>query len=577
MNDQGECKKCGARITRSTTFCRSCDTVFPEFVEITKEGAPKDEPNKTKPPEYQGLTYSSPGYSKQEEKAEPKEPSTGKKTEEPTPKTEPQPKEPEPLEQPDEREVPKAEKTEPTPLPETQTSQGPKLDDSLRKEQNKRPKQKVSAREQVAGKKSDTGEFAIFKKPQFIQPQSGVRLIDSGKKIFSSAEVIGELATETSRSPDEVAGVLDGFWDYVADVTNHFSPSNKGHWSLIIPHFGTFRFRFNWKKGGYRPRFTFKSSTTASAKAHRRTYSSKWADQWSGDPEGLSVRRKISVYISERCGLPLRQSDMIFNRLLRTARELCEGGGRIHWTRRGTMGTFRVVDKKGVSSLNPQTGEYKTLHKGRNSITGESVPAEENEHFSFSPSKGFLQRLNLPELPKQRANGWFETSRKKDEHGQQSGCGGCSVISFLIVVGVGIWIFWFALDDEEESWETEKPHIINTQGGYDRIESETLKVFTSTRRNTPAPKSVRTGIKIVIEFSNQLDFPVNVHWINFDGKRRSYFPLDPQEEIKWGTYAGHTWLVTDMQGKALMFFIATKLKNRTHGLATITSENLPNE
>jgi hypothetical protein len=86
---------------------------------------------------------------------------------------------------------------------------------------------------------------------------------------------------------------------------------------------------------------------------------------------------------------------------------------------------------------------------------------------------------------------------------------------------------------------------------------------------------VRTGIKIIIEFSNQLDFPVIVHWINFDGKRRSYFPLDPQEEIKWGTYAGHTWLVTDMQGKALMFFIAPKLKNRTHGLAKITSENLP--
>ena len=50
MSDQGKCKKCGATITRSTTFCRSCNTVFPEFAEITEEVSPKEQPEKTKAP-----------------------------------------------------------------------------------------------------------------------------------------------------------------------------------------------------------------------------------------------------------------------------------------------------------------------------------------------------------------------------------------------------------------------------------------------------------------------------------------------------------------------------------------------
>ena len=570
MSDQGECKKCGARITRSTTFCRSCNTVFPEFVEITEE-----EPKKTKAPEHHDLNYSSPNYSKQEEKAEPKESPTGTEPEKPTPKSEPEPKEAETLEPPTEPEVPKAVKTEPVPSPEKQAAPVPKVDDSSQKEPTKKDEKKNPPKQELTGKKSDSGELAVFKNPEFIQTESGVRLIESGKKFFSSAEIITELASETSRSSDEVAGVVDGFWDYLADIRNHYSPNNKRQWTLTIPHFGTFRFHFNWKKERFQPKLTFKSSTTASAKAHRRTYSSKWADQWSGDLGILSIRRKISVYIAERSGLPLRLSDMILNRMLRTTRELCEGGGRIHWARRGTMGTFRVVNKKELSRTNLETGENISLHKGRNSITGERVPAEGNEHFSFSASKGFLKRLTAPEAPNESRSKKHATPRRTSKDGKSTGCNGCLAFCTLIVVGVVAWIFWFALDDEEQLWETEEPPILNATSGYDRIEPETLKAFTSTRRNTPAPKSLRWDKKTGIKFSNQLDFPVIIHWIHFDGSRKKFFPLQPQEEMELDTYAGHVWLITDMEDRALMFFIATELKNRTHGLALITSKNVP--
>ena len=156
-------------ITRSTTFCRSCNTVFPEFVEITEEGSPKEQPEKTKAPEYQGMTYSSPGYSKQEEKAEPKERSSEPEPEEPKSKSETEPKEDEPLEPTAELEKPKAEKTESAPSPETEPPRD-QVDESLRKEPSERGEKKESQKEQEAENKSSTGEFAVFENPEFIQP-----------------------------------------------------------------------------------------------------------------------------------------------------------------------------------------------------------------------------------------------------------------------------------------------------------------------------------------------------------------------------------------------------------------------
>ncbi|MAN36449.1 MAG: hypothetical protein CMI21_02310, partial [Opitutae bacterium] len=76
MSEVGKCKACGAEITRSTTFCRGCNTVFPEFVEITAGDPQKEDPKKTEAPDYEDLTYSSPTYSKDEEGDEPKEPPT---------------------------------------------------------------------------------------------------------------------------------------------------------------------------------------------------------------------------------------------------------------------------------------------------------------------------------------------------------------------------------------------------------------------------------------------------------------------------------------------------------------------
>ena len=594
MSDVGECKKCGARITRSTTFCRSCNTVFPEFVEISEDtpSSGKDEASEEKKsPSDSGLSYSPLGSSQEKKADKPDLPSPfgsepdPEPVQEPAEDPEPQPvppveqepqPEPEPVHPEEQAQEPETE-VEPETVEEPEKPE-PQEPEPARQDEPVRPvERKERPMETAGGKKSTTGEFAVFRDPKLLQPSPNLKLSESGKKFFSSAEVIAELASETSRSPEEVAGVVDGFWDYVSDVRQHYKESGKSQ-ILTIPHFGTFRFQFKWKKGKFLPKLTFNSSTTSSAKAHRRTYSSRWADQWSGDLEGLSVRRRISVYVAKRSGLSLRQSDMIFNRLLRTARELCEGGGRIHWARRGTMGTFLVGDKKELSRINGITGERITVRTGRNSITGERIPAEGNEHFSFSASKGFLKRLNLPERPNEPTTTKYGTPRQTGGQTKSSGCNGCLAIFAVIVVSLLVWVVFMAIDAHEENlasgdYAAGTTDVEYDEGGYG---GAVLKAIPAQNVNPSKVKSSSNSQseRTVIKFSNRLGFPVIVHWIDFQGKRKKHFELDPREQKKWGTYVDHVWVITDRDGKALAYFIARKLRFGHPGLAEITRGNI---
>jgi len=563
VSDIGECKKCGARITRSTTFCRSCNTVFPEFVEISEDtpSSGKDKASEEKKsPGGSGLSYSPLGSS-QEKKTEKPEPV-------PEPAGDPEPEPVTPVKQdPEPEPVPPEEQAqEPEPEPEKPSPQEP--GPIHRDEPTKAVDRKDRPKETVGGKKSTTGEFAVFQDPKLPQPGTSVRLNESGKKFFSSAEVIAEIASETSRSPEEVAGVVDGFWDYVADVRQHYKEGVKHHF-LTIPHFGTFRFRFKWKKGRFRPKLTFKSSTTVSAKANRRTYSSKWADQWSGDLEGLSVRRKISVYVAERSGLSLRQSDMIFNRLLRTARELCEGGGRIHWAHRGTMGTFRVTDRKERPGRNMQTGQKITVRTGRDSITGERIPAEGNEHFSFSATEGFKERLKVPDMPnvprKATPTSYnpFSSSQQKGKQPKAKGCSGCLGWGCLIIVVFGFAIFAIAIFSElAEDREAEKAE--------EAIDTFPLRAYRFDNENNASMRpSPRTNKRAKIIFENQMNSEVLVHLVDSKGNLRYSFGLSRNESDLRDTYNGHTWLVTDLELSPLMYFIAEQRDHNDIGIAEI--------
>lgn len=74
-------------------------------------------------------------------------------------------------------------------------------------------------------------------------------------------------------------------------------------------------------------------------------------------------------------------------------------------------------------------------------------------------------------------------------------------------------------------------------------------------RSVPHPSRF-TGPPTRIKFVNRLKEPVDLFWIDTNGKRQSYGKLKPNESRSQNTYAGHVWLVTAAGGKILAVFQA---------------------
>jgi len=82
--------------------------------------------------------------------------------------------------------------------------------------------------------------------------------------------------------------------------------------------------------------------------------------------------------------------------------------------------------------------------------------------------------------------------------------------------------------------------------------------------------SRRTGEETTLTFINRTSGEVRIFWLDEHGQRQSYGALGPGETRDQHTYAGHVWLVTNAEGKALVVFEA----NEAGGEATITGEEL---
>tara|TARA_Y100001934_G_scaffold267863_1_gene349079 strand:- start:872 stop:2359 length:1488 start_codon:yes stop_codon:yes gene_type:complete len=268
--------------------------------------------------------------------------------------------------------------------------------------------------------KTQTGELAVFSNPD-LPEDAGSTLV--GKSSVSSADLIAAIAQETESSAKEAALAVDGFWDYLADVKGHYKQASGGIHYLVIPHFGTFRLRFkeayNWNSEAFEmePIFEFKPGPNETGSRGRP--SSSWVDQWSGKPGRLSIRRGISIYVAYKSGLPLKKADMLLNHLLDAVKNLFRNKVTINWARRGTM-------------------RLNTTRRGK-------------EIYSFFPSPGFKERLEIPPEPrhhipkpepeqswsqeKGKGSGRYKSSKPPMPDGQKaamkvSGCG-CLTLPFL--------------------------------------------------------------------------------------------------------------------------------------------------
>ncbi len=72
-----------------------------------------------------------------------------------------------------------------------------------------------------------------------------------------------------------------------------------------------------------------------------------------------------------------------------------------------------------------------------------------------------------------------------------------------------------------------------------------------------APRaSTHTGGETSLHFVNRTTGPVELFWLDFSGKRRSYGKIAAGQARDMSTFAGHVWLITNAAGKSLEVFEA---------------------
>lgn len=91
-----------------------------------------------------------------------------------------------------------------------------------------------------------------------------------------------------------------------------------------------------------------------------------------------------------------------------------------------------------------------------------------------------------------------------------------------------------------------QPPIVGPVGGdYSCAEERTLA-------------SQRTNIQSRLIFRNALNRPVQLFWLDYDGRRRPYLSLAPGETGVQPTFFSHFWVVADTSGRCLSIYFARR-------------------
>ena len=74
----------------------------------------------------------------------------------------------------------------------------------------------------------------------------------------------------------------------------------------------------------------------------------------------------------------------------------------------------------------------------------------------------------------------------------------------------------------------------------------------------PNLKSEDDDTETAIIFVNSTEDEITYHWVDYEGNEKSYGKIAPDAFVNQHTYAGHVWLIKDMNGQNLAVFLAEK-------------------
>ncbi len=95
-------------------------------------------------------------------------------------------------------------------------------------------------------------------------------------------------------------------------------------------------------------------------------------------------------------------------------------------------------------------------------------------------------------------------------------------------------------------------HVLTTT---DDATPQQLRSLPFNRRRRP---SRRTGPETEIRFHNERKQTIELFWIDSSGEQHSYGKVGPEQSHSQHTYAGHVWLVSDLDGSTVAVFEAVK-------------------
>ena len=228
----------------------------------------------------------------------------------------------------------------------------------------------------------------ITAKSQPTFPSSSIQSLQSSNEPRSfSAQIIKDMSKMTGHSIENAARVMDSFWDY---VSNHRDNWRKDTHCLQIPKFGTFilkprsktfikkqkigkmkflksQFIFRDKEGKWtkseaaKARINFSLSPSIDLKSLPsppfEQPSTQWIENWTGKGHSrLSTKRRISVSINERTGIPLKEVHVLLNCLFQATLSAIKINEKVNFAKRGTFIKGNRVNFKALPSFERKFG-----------------------------------------------------------------------------------------------------------------------------------------------------------------------------------------------------------------------------
>ena len=116
--------------------------------------------------------------------------------------------------------------------------------------------------------------------------------------------------------------------------------------------------------------------------------------------------------------------------------------------------------------------------------------------------------------------------------------------------------FWYRLETAPGKFETT---LVDARTGKKTspFDPATEGAGGSLTAYLPPHRSGNGSEEANLTVTNHSEIPVDVFWVDMDGKRVKYGHLDPGKSLGQHTYSDHTWLIADASGKALAAYSAT--------------------